>query len=61
MATADTYITYITEARADAQAHGIAAKVKPSVLRAMADLLYIDADGHGVAWLRRAIVAEVRA
>lgn len=61
MATADTYITYITEARTDAQAQGTAAEIRPSVLRAMADLLYIDADGHGVAWLRRAIVAEVRA
>lgn len=61
MATAGTYITYLTEARTDAQAHGIAAKIKPGVLRVMADTLHIDGEGHGVAWLRHAIVAEARA
>jgi hypothetical protein len=61
MAAEDRYLTYITEARSDAEAMGIIAKVKPSAVRAMADLLYIEADGHGIAWLRNAVVNEARA
>ena len=36
-------------------------QVKPSVLAIMADLLYVDGEGHGVKWLREAIVTEARA
>lgn len=58
---AHTYITHLVNARDTAQAEGIAAKILPSVLRVMADLLYVDSEAHGVAWLRRAVVAEARA
>lgn len=60
MATEDTVLTHITEARTDAHALDIANQVKPTVLRKVADLLYIDPDGHGVKWLRAAIVREAR-
>jgi len=58
---AHTYITHITEARTAEHARAIAAKIRPSVLAIMADLLYIDGEAHGVKWLRDAIVTEARA
>ncbi len=57
MAAADTLITHVTQARTTEAAEAI----KPSVVRTAADQLHIDPDGHGVAWLRRAIVAEAQA
>jgi hypothetical protein len=61
MALADRYITYVTEARDTARAQEIMRKVKPSVVREMADLLYVDGEAHGIAWLRNAVVNEARA
>lgn len=61
MAAEDTYLTRITEARTDADALRIIAQVKPSVVKAMYDLQGNDPEGHGVAWLRRAVVHEARA
>ncbi len=60
MAAEDTYLTRITEARTDADALRIIAQVKPSVVKAMYDLQGNDPTGHGVAWLRRAVVCEAR-
>jgi hypothetical protein len=61
MAAEDTYLTYVTEARTEADAMRIIAKVKPSVVKAMYDLQGYDPEGHGVAWLRREVVREARA
>lgn len=58
---AHTFITHVTQARDTAQALGIAQKIRPSVILVMADILHIDSEAHGVAWLRRAVVAEARA
>lgn len=60
MAAADNYLTYITEARTEADALRIIAQVKPSVVKAMYDLQGEDPEGHGIAWLRRAVVREAR-
>jgi hypothetical protein len=57
---ADTVVTHVTQARTDAQALAIVRKYRPRILREVADLLYIDADGHGVAWLRQEIVRQAR-
>jgi hypothetical protein len=61
MATEDTIITHVTEARTAEHARAIVNKYPPRVLAKVADLLYIDAEGHGAAWLRAAIVSEARA
>lgn len=58
---ADILITHVTEARTTEYAQAIARQYKPTVVRQAADQLHIDPEGHGVAWLRRAIVAEARA
>lgn len=61
MSHADTLITHVTQASTTERAEAIARQYKPTVIRQAADLLFIDPEGHGVAWLRRAIVAEARA
>lgn len=57
----DIVIEHVTGARTDAAALAVVSKYPPRVLRAVADQLYIDPEGHGAAWLRKAIVAEARA
>ena len=61
MSHADTLITHVTEASTAERAEAIVRQYKPSVIRAAADQLYIDPEGHGVAWLRRQVVTEARA
>ena len=56
----DTVITHLTQARTGDAALAIARKYPPKMIRLVADQLHIDPDGHGVAWLRRAVVAEAR-
>jgi hypothetical protein len=56
----DTVITHVTQARTDEKALAIARKYPPRIIRLVADQLHIDPDGHGVAWLRQAIVREAR-
>jgi hypothetical protein len=61
MSTADDIITRVTSAPTEADAEDIVAGVRSrALLLAVADLLYIDADGHGTAWVRQAIVTEAR-
>jgi hypothetical protein len=60
-APADILITHVTEARTAEHAQAIARQYKPTVVRQAADQLHIDPEGHGVAWLRQAVVAEARA
>lgn len=58
----DDIITRVTEAPARADAVRVVEGVRSlATLRAVADLLHVEADGHGAPWLRRAIVAEARA
>lgn len=61
MAVEDNYLTYVTEARTEADAMRIIQQVKPSVVKRMYDLQGQDPEGHGIAWLRRAVVREARA
>lgn len=56
----DTVITHITEASTDDKALAIVRKYPPRMIRLVADQLHIDPEGHGVAWLRMAIVVEAR-
>lgn len=60
MATEDTYLTYVTEARTADDAMRIIKQVKPAVVKAMYDLMGFDPEGHGIAWLRREVVREAR-
>jgi hypothetical protein len=60
MAQQDVIITRVTQATTDETARAIVNKYPPRVLRIVGDQLHIDPDGHGVAWLRAAIVTEAR-
>jgi hypothetical protein len=57
----DVAMTQLAEARTEAEALAVVAKLRPSVVRAVYDLQGQDPEGHGVAWLRRAVVREARA
>lgn len=62
MAKADDIVTRVTEAATRADATRVIEGVREmATLRAVADLLYVEAEGHGAPWLRRAIVNEARA
>ena len=60
MAAEDTLITHVTQARTDEAALAIVRKYKPTAVLAAAGLLYVEADGHGIAWVRAAVVREAR-
>lgn len=57
----DDIVTTVTEATDREAAEKIINNVPRTMLMRVADLLYIEADGHGLAWLRKAIVSEARA
>lgn len=58
---AHALITELTQAAGDEAAQAIAGAAKIRVVRAAADLLHINAEGHGTPWLRRAVAREARA
>jgi hypothetical protein len=60
-ATVDEIITAITHAATMADAAEIMRTVPGAMVRTVADQLHIEADGHGLPWLRRAAVQEARA
>jgi hypothetical protein len=59
--TVDDWVTAITNAASDDAALTMLRSAGPKMLAELADQLYIEADGHGPAWQRRAIVREARA
>lgn len=59
--TGDSLITALVQAGSDAEARAIAGKAPQHAVWAAADLLYVDAEGHALAWTRRAVAAEARA
>ena len=61
MTTPDTIITAITEAPTTAGALDLIATYSRGVILATADQLYIEAAGHGMAWVRHHVVTEARA
>jgi hypothetical protein len=56
----DTAITRITCAATVREAEGITATLQRRDVLAVADQLHIETEGHGMPWLRRAIVTEAR-
>jgi hypothetical protein len=58
--TGDDLITLVTDAATDAEALAIVHGASVQARFSAADLLYIDADHHGMPWTERAIVAEAR-
>jgi hypothetical protein len=56
----DTAITRITRAATVREAEGITATLQRRDVLAVADQLHIETEGHGMPWLRRAIVTEAR-
>ena len=59
--TADSIITMVTEATTPRDALAVLKGIPSATLLAVADQLYVEADGHGAAWLRRGIVEAARA
>lgn len=60
--TADDIITRLVQAPGtDAATAVIAGVTSRALLLEVADLLHIDADGHALPWVRKAIVTEARA
>jgi hypothetical protein len=60
--TTDDIITAVTQAATYGEARAVMEGVRSSqALAALCDQLHIDADGHGKAWQRIAIVTEARA
>jgi hypothetical protein len=59
--TADDVVTLVTGAGSAYAATAILEGTRRVLLLAVADLLHIEADGHGNPWLRKAILAEARA
>ena len=59
--TPDMIITAITEAPTTADALNLIATYSRGVILATADQLYVDAAGHGMAWVRHHVVTEARA
>lgn len=57
----DDWITRIMQAPTREAADTAFARAPRSVLLTVADQLYIEAEGHGMPWLRRAVVDEARA
>lgn len=58
--TADDVITQITEAPTDEQAHEIINATPAGLVRAVADQLYVETEGHGMPWIRRECIREAR-
>jgi len=61
MSAVDEAITRITDAKDDTTAMEIASRLGHRLLFAVADQLYVDAEGHGTQWVRNAVVKEARA
>jgi hypothetical protein len=59
--TADDVVTMVTRAATTADALAVVASLPRASVLAVADLVHVAADGHGLPWVRRAIVAEARA
>jgi hypothetical protein len=57
----DTIITRVTGAGSIQAARDFIGDVPPASVRAVADQLHIEAEGHGLPWIRNAIVSEARA
>jgi hypothetical protein len=57
----DGAITRITEAPTEDAAKAIASSLTRRMLLATADQLHIETEGHGLVWIRNAIVKEARA
>jgi hypothetical protein len=58
--TADDIVTALNNSPTRADANALMLGVGPKLVRAVADLLYVEADGHAAPWLRNAIVSEAR-
>jgi hypothetical protein len=58
--TGDDLITLVTDAATDGEALVIVAGASVQARYSAADVLYIDADHHGMPWIIRAIVREAR-
>ncbi len=56
----DTLITRLVQAGSDAEALAIASAAPISAVRAAADLLYFEADGHGGRTIRRYVAEQAR-
>jgi hypothetical protein len=59
--TGDDLITLVTRAATPELAAGIVHRASVSARYQACDLLYVDADAHGMPWMERAIVREARA
>lgn len=58
--TVDDIITKITEAPDEESAKAIINAAPHRVLMRVADQLYIETEGRGTSWIRRAVVKEAR-
>ena len=61
MSAIDEAITRITEAEDDKAAKLIVHSLSKRVLLAVADQLYIEAEGHDTQWIRNQVFKEARA
>jgi hypothetical protein len=57
----DEIITRLTEADSEGTAYVIARTIPLKMLRKVADQMYIETDGHGADWIRKAVIKEARA
>jgi hypothetical protein len=61
MSAADDVITRITEADSEEAAYTIMLSVPVRIVMQVADQLYVQTEGRGTNWIRRAVVREARA
>jgi hypothetical protein len=59
--TGDDLITLVVEAPSSADALAIVRTASVGARYQACDLLWLDADAHGMPWMMRAIVSEARA
>jgi Arc/MetJ family transcription regulator len=59
--TGDDLITQLVEATDLREARAIMDAALPDAVFAAADLTYVDCDGHGMRWIRNAVLSEARA
>lgn len=59
--TPDDLITRLVNDPSDADARLTALSTPPAVILTAADLLHIETAGHGLPWVRQALVREARA
>lgn len=59
--TGDDLVALVTEAGSESEALAIVRTASAGARYQAADLLYLEADAHGMPWLMRAIVREARA